>query len=493
MEAAGKNVSPDRSSAGHGRFIFAGLMILLAWAPVPLGSNRPWAWALLEMGAFSLLAAWLLGRPGPPAALRAARIPVLLLLLWLAATGLQAVPIPAGVLAAISPAGMGARQLAMAAPDPSWAPVSVDAGATVVELLKRAAYVAVFILTLALADRPGRLAAMAAVLATAGFAQAMYGLVNTLSGWEWLLVSPKEHYRGYVTGTFVNRNHFAGHMELTLPLALGLLMAGLPRLGYSPTWRIFARNAVTMLSGAWGRTLFFCIVMFAGLFLSASRGGVASFFAAIVSVYLVFFALRGAWTMEGKFAPVILLLAVIASGWLGLGRLPVRYESTDILSESRPKVWEDCLPMLRDYAVTGSGAGTFKSIYPLYQNKNTSPLFFDHAHNDYIESLAENGAPACALLLGMVAISLFRLTGGFFKRRDPLMRGIIFASLAGTISLLLHSMVDFNFQIPANAMYFYALLGMGLAACHVPSHARRGRDREGRPLRQEEPEGPPAA
>ena len=486
MAVTGPNVNPDRAGSGRGRVIFIGLLILLAWAPVPLGSNRPLAWAIAEIAALTLFAAWFAGWRGlpgaAPEALPAARTQIILLLLWLSATGLSAVPIPTGVLAILSPAGMGARQLVLAGPDQSWSPLSLDAGATVEEFLKRASYVAVFVLTLALVDRPGRLRTMAGVLVAVGFAEAMYGLVNTLSGLEWQLLGSKEYYRGYVTGTFVNRNHFAGHMELTLPLALGLLMAGFPRIGYSPTWRIFARNAVIMLSGAWGRTLFFCVVMFSGLFLSASRGGVASFFAATGAVYMVFFAMRGVWSMEGRFAPAILALAVIAASWLGLGRLPARYDTTDLLLENRPKVWEDCIPLMRDYALTGSGAGTFKSVYPLYQNKNTSALFFDHAHNDYIESLVENGAPVSALLLAAVALSLLRITAGFFKRRDPLMRGIIFASLAGTISILVHSIVDFNFQIPANAIYFYTLLAMGLAACHVPSQGRKGRDREGRPL-----------
>jgi O-antigen ligase len=439
----------------------------------------------METAAFAILAAWLLGqwsgRRAWPQALKIAKVPVILLLLWLGATGLQAVPLPGGLLGAVSPAGRGVYSM-ISGTATAWAPVSLDAGATMEEFLKRAAYAAIFILTLALVDRADRLRTLAAVLVAIGFAEALYGLVNTLSGMEMLWWSPKIYYRGAVTGTFVNRNHFAGHMELTLPLGLGLLMAGLPQLGYSPTWRIFVQNTLTLLLGAWGRMLLFCVVMFAALFLTASRGGVASLFAAMGLVYVVFFALRGLGVAEGKFAPAILALAVIAAAWMGLGQLPGRYGATDTLAEDRAKVWEDCIPIISDYAVAGSGAGTFKHIYPLYQNKNTSPLFYDHAHNDYIESLIENGVAAPALLLASVALSLRMIITSYARRRYGLMRGVIFASLVGTISMLIHSMADFNFQIPANAAYFYALLAMGIAAGVIPSGHGARRDKEGREI-----------
>jgi O-antigen ligase len=87
--------------------------------------------------------------------------------------------------------------------------------------------------------------------------------------------------------------------------------------------------------------------------------------------------------------------------------------------------------------------------------------FYDYTHNDYAQIAAETGVVGLGLMGLVVALSLAAALRAQWVRRDPLMRGMSFACIMGVTSLLIHSWVDFNLQIPANAVYFMVLLALG--------------------------------
>jgi O-antigen ligase len=113
--------------------------------------------------------------------------------------------------------------------------------------------------------------------------------------------------------------------------------------------------------------------------------------------------------------------------------------------------------LIKDYPLVGAGPGSWYIVFPRYRGSDLAN-FFDYAHNDYVQFLAESGAIGAALLGAIVAWSLGVALLAQFRRRDPLMRGISFAAIMGIASLLIHSSVDYNLQIPANAMLFMVLL-----------------------------------
>lgn len=88
----------------------------------------------------------------------------------------------------------------------------------------------------------------------------------------------------------------------------------------------------------------------------------------------------------------------------------------------------------------------------------------DHAHNDYLEVLAESGIIGGASLIGLAFGGLGYLFVLWMKRKDYFVRGIVFGCMAGIVSLLLHSFVDFNLHIPANALYFVVLFALGFTS-----------------------------
>ncbi len=118
------------------------------------------------------------------------------------------------------------------------------------------------------------------------------------------------------------------------------------------------------------------------------------------------------------------------------------------------------MDLIRSYPVFGSGPGTFYIVNPGYR-KEQATVLFDHAHNDYIEFASDSGLLGLGLLGVFVAMSLGAALLAQWRRRDPLMRGIAFASVMGVIAILIHSAVDFNLQIPANAVLFMVLLALG--------------------------------
>ena len=124
------------------------------------------------------------------------------------------------------------------------------------------------------------------------------------------------------------------------------------------------------------------------------------------------------------------------------------------------------LNLIKDYPLVGSGPGSWYVAFPRYRGGDLAN-FFDYAHNDYAQFTAESGTLGAVLLVAMVMWSLVAALRAQYRRRDPLMRGLSFASIMGVTAILIHSSVDFNLQIPANAMLFMVLLAFGWISLYL--------------------------
>ena len=93
--------------------------------------------------------------------------------------------------------------------------------------------------------------------------------------------------------------------------------------------------------------------------------------------------------------------------------------------------------------------------------------FYDYTHNDYAQFAAEAGLLGLAMMGLVVAMSLGAALRAQWVRHDPLMRGMAFASTMGITAILIHSWVDFNLQIPANALLFMVILALGWISLHL--------------------------
>lgn len=463
--AVKRKITPTRELPGH-RWLLRGYFLLLFCAPLPLGSNRPWAWGVMECWVFLLLTVWLIQRwlhqplknPFQDLAIRPFR-PAMVLWLLVALYPLwQTIPWPDTLLPLLSPTTTAVRQLVGITPQGST--ISLDPHLTLVEWLKGMAYLGIFWLTLVLPKTRKAIRQLTWVILASGMVQVSIHLLS-LDG------TPAQD----IHGSFVNRNHLAGFLELVLPVAIGLLRSTHQARGSMQGWQDHLHHGLHLISGLPGLFFGITLAMVITLFLTQSRGGNGSL---LLALFLVATLPRIRDPGEEKSSPpwvrigvIVLTVAFLVSNSVGLGSLTERYLDTNVQREGRLAVLMSATGIIQDYPLFGSGSGTFGFVYPRYQPEVLSQTLFDHAHNDHLEWITDRGLVGYGLVVIALLHCWWMMARAHHTRQDPLASALLYASLVGTLSLVLHGLTDFNFQIPANALYFMVILAMGLRGVHL--------------------------
>lgn len=434
---------------------------LLLALPLALGGNRDWIWPWFAAGVFALAAVAAcgvaLGRWSAGATLPRSR-GFLLLGAALLGAGLPHLG-PAGWIDGVAP---------------------VDPAASGRALLLQAGCATLALLLLWGCDSRRRLHGVALALFAGAVLQAAWGAAALLGGFAPDWFGDRPGASGVAHGTFVNRNHFAGHLALLGPLGAGLLLARL-----SPQraahWRESLRGIARALLGPGALLRVGLALVVVGLVLSHSRMGNIAFGVALAAGAT--FALA-AWrplprAMPWLFASVLLVDALLLGSWFGIERVAQRIGETTLEAAPGPGHDSDAerlvvstatFELWRAHPWLGVGPGGFRTAFPAVKPGSVA-LFYDHAHNDWAQALAERGLlgalPWAALMLGALA------AGGLAvrRRRDPLLRGIGLGAAMGLLAHGLHGFVDFNAQIPANAAACWALLALAIAALRLPRGA----------------------
>src|SRR5450755_4339321 len=263
------------------RFLFHAFLGLLLWMPLPFGSNVAWASSLMDAWVFLIAGLWLVQYYRGKVSLnqpfvRAWPVSACLLatLLW---TVVQALPLPASILGLLSP-----RALEIHSSTHSYPSLSLDVYATRQAVLQTLAYLLFFCLTLLLVNNERRIKRLALAIILGGVFQAAYGSLMTLSGLEYGFFIHKPG-GGVATGTFINRNHLAGYLEMCLATGVGLMLAELSSTS-ATGWRDSARRLLRTLLGNKARVRLALVVMVTGLVLTRSRMGNVAFFASLSGV-----------------------------------------------------------------------------------------------------------------------------------------------------------------------------------------------------------------
>jgi putative inorganic carbon (HCO3(-)) transporter len=455
------------------RGALAVFLALLVWAPFPLGSNRAWAWTILEAGlclaAALWVAGWLQRRHGSLAVVRAARPAFALLAAWLAYLALHWTPLPAGLVGILSPQAAAVHALAAPyAPQDAWITLSLDPNASFLFWLKSCAWAIAFFLTLALANTRERARLIALALVLSGLVQAVYGGLMHLSGTDLAIFGVRIPHSLQASGGFVNRNHLAGFLEITLALGIGLMVGSLRESGQR-SWRQFWRDMAQLLLSPKAPLRLVLVAMVIALVMTRSRMGNAAFFSSLliaggVALALSRHATRGTVIL---IASLIAIDILVVGAWFGVEKTIQRIEQTtvrDVEEREDPSVY--ALDMARDYPLFGAGPGSFHTAFTRYRGPDIR-AFYDHAHNDYAQFLVETGAIGAALAGSLPLTALALAVLALSRRRDPLARGFAFAVVMGVSSIAIHSTVDFNLQIPANALAFMVLLAYAWLALHL--------------------------
>jgi len=439
---------------------------------VPLGSNRPWAWGILESGIFGAGLLWLAGyarrETTLPSTVRAAWPAFALLAAWLAFLCVQWLPMPAAWVRVLSPQAAAVHAGADYLGADRLITLSVDPHASFVFWLKSCAYAIAFALTLLLVRGRRRLVWLCGAIVACGLVQAFYGSLMHLAKVDMEILGMPIQHAAQASGSYVNRNHLAGLLEMSLAVGIGLMIGQLedrPR----RSWRDFLHDTAVLLLSGKAMLRLVLVIMVVALVMTRSRMGNSAFFVSLLAAGAIGLALsRHAPRGTVLFIASLVAIDVALIGtWFGVEHTMQRITETTVQQvEERVEPGMDALKILEDYPLFGSGSGTFYTAYPRYRRPEINGQF-DHAHNDYMQFLAETGLIGAALMglfvLGSLACALLAQA----RRRDPLARGVAFSVTMGLIAIGMHSTVDFNLQIPANAFLFTLLLALGWLSLHL--------------------------
>jgi O-antigen ligase len=456
--------------------LLVGLLVLIGWLPIPLGSNRPWSWTLMHAATMALLGLWCVGyarrSTGVPEAIRENGLALLLLGLWVVYIGVQVLPMSGAILEVLSPnAYEHYATAAKAGFSPGFA-LSLDRGSSLAELQKISAYVALFFLTIALVTTRGRLRLALLALTLIGTLEALYGILAYLSKDHFGFWSPGIAANS-VSGSYVNSNHFAGLMEVTVPAGIALMLAE-SRASFARNWRGVVNSVTEFLLKPTGWLSFCVLIMCTALILSTSRGGIAALLFGTGFAVALAAMFRGRSAPEYRIVRWTLGLVIVGVGWLGAGGLVDKIGNVGLTS-NRQDLREVTMRIIEDFWLTGTGAGTFRWVFPIYKYEAFGSGYYEHAHNDFLELLSEQGIIGFAFAGVAITLLLGRIIVGYARRRDPLMSGALFFAVSGGTAMLAHGWVDFNFNIPANAAMFFVLLGLGAVSARLDSgRARAG-------------------
>jgi O-antigen ligase len=441
--------------------------------PVPLGSKHPWAISIAEVWGYILAGITVVHliryRQPLPEAFRTARIALILLSVNLGWILIQCIPLPLSWLQIVSPA---AAEL-YSQTGVSQAPISLDASTTFYQFQTAAFLLVFFCLTLYLINTKQRMKWLVYTVLISALIQVIYGSLMILTGVEhsfFITKSALSSHIGSSTGTFTNRDHLAGYLEMALALGVGLMLSMLSAKGSVHHWKRRIGQWLELLLGPKTRLRIMLILLCLGLVLTHSRGGNLGFFASLGVASLLFLLLarnKPRATAIFLISLVVLDIAIISS-WVGLSRVVSRLEQTTLQGENRDDVYLSTLPIIEDYPLTGVGVGNYFNIYPAYKPPQLHS-YWNHAHNDYLEIMTEQGIIGFSLLAGVVLCSLFFAVQTLRKRSNSFALGMSFASLMGIIAMLIHSSVDFNLQILANSSMFMLLLAIPFTCRHLRS------------------------
>ena len=459
-------VSAVESAPAGERALFFLFLLALIWAPLPFGSNHLWSWSFLEAWVLLIALAWLLlfvaGKVKTTRTFRRAWPALALFVGVFVLAQFQLMPLPATVLAQLSPAAAEIHAATQSANT-----MTLDPAATRAASLKTLTYGTLFALTLLLVDSRARLRSLALVLVFSGVFQAAYGGLMTLSGLEYGFFVAKEHGTGVVTGTFVNANHLAGFLEMCLGVGVGLMLANMSTRP-AANMRESLRRILSSILGNQGPLRLSLVVMVIGIVLSRSRMGNVAFFSSLFVAGSLYVILSKRFSLGTLifFGSVVLIDILIIGNYFGIDRVAaeiqqgLRLDTSIAVRDYRLTVSEDTLRIVGDYPLTGTGAGSFASVYPMYDDGDTGFLFWKHAHNDYLQFAAEFGLTGFLLLGSIVLLSVWMAISAQVHRRDQMLRGLACGTLMAIVAMLIHTAVDFNLQIPANAATFVVILAM---------------------------------
>lgn len=456
------------------RILYAFYLLVLAWAPIPLGSNRVWAWSLLETAVYLLVVSigvitLIGGRPFvSQSILKRNRWIIGFFGAHLAYLLVQCLPMPIEWLAQINPVKASWFNYPSLVSEPVYASLSASNHHSMVEFYKQLAYVLMLGMTLCLVDSKKRLFTTVSVIIGVSLLEAVYGISARLMGDSFGLWRPTDG--NLAGGTFVNKNHFAANLSLSIGLSIGLCLYFL-RVFDSFSSRgnlrgLFLRISNLVLTPI-GFTFGALLVLTSGMLLSQSRGALVALCLTVMAFLAVGMMLHGRKSGAGRIVPYIFLISLFASFWLGIGNVFSTFADVLTADTSRWTHWKQTWTMFSQHWFAGVGNGAYQYVFTQFKGGDYTHYLIDYAHNDHLQIFAEQGLVGATLWYAALLLCCFRLLCAYRTQvGSQRYQCVLLGCLISLGAFFLHGLVDFNFHIPANALWFYTILGLGISLSH---------------------------
>ena len=447
------------------RFAFLMVCLAIILSALAYGTVHYWALALFFLGGVTILSLWLIDGWNL-GTLRISRNVLQLPLLAMFLLGLfQLLPLR-------HPEDVGTHKI------PLVSSLSFDPYSTRFILVQIVALAIYFAAVLVFTDTPKRLRLLVRTISVFGFFLAIFGLTQSFTSPDkiyWVRELPQSQ----AFGPFINRHHFAGYMELTLALPLGLVFTG----AIEKEKRFIYLFAAGLMAVA--------------LIMTNSRGGIISLVAELVFLVATMGfrrhrhkkrheerppRIRSAAIKAGLALALIVALfggVVLLGGEDALTRI-VGTVNTDDPTTGRAHFWSVTVDIIKNHPWIGTGLGAFGVVYTGYDSRN-GLYRLEQAHNDYLQILSDGGI--IGFLIGLFfVVNLFRM--GFNRRdsRDDFRRGVATGAMAGCFAVLVHSFFDFTLHTPANALLFLVLAALATMNGRVEDVQSRRKKRSRRSL-----------
>jgi len=340
---------------------------------------------------------------------------------------------------------------------PSLSPLtSLDPSQTEIALIKGISFCLFMVNLACLVNTQSRIKTICWTIILSGLFQALYAIFLQYSGWKTSLFGFNINERA--TGSFVYWNHLANYLLLCLSIAIGYLIGSLTGVVSTSRRDKFATMIEVLLSPKW--IIRICIIiMVVALIMTRSRMGNSAFFISLLvsSLIALIVMKRPPNTLKWLIASLIILDLVIVGTYFGVEKVKERLQSTSFQAETRDDVVRDAIPYVKNSWVTGSGAGSFYSTFLQYQSTEYQ-AFYDHAHNEYVQFIAEYGLLPSLLLFAVLlyviwfALKTMRLSKSNFNQ------GLALATLMACFGMIMHSSVDFVLQNYAISLLLITIL-----------------------------------
>ncbi|MCR4395225.1 MAG: O-antigen ligase family protein [Candidatus Saccharicenans sp.] len=460
--------------------VFISICLLVWLLPLPFGGNIEWAVLGLEVTIWLLFLAYLIdlrSRRWSTAETTGREKSVYRPVIWLVCLFylvalLQLVPAPASLVRVLSPAAWSWRQSllgsALFSPDRfKYFTFSLSPWASSYELLKYLSYGAFVLLLVLVLNNRARIKALALVLISAGVFQSLYGLSEFFGGTNRIFTWVNRYYSGSAFGTFVNRDHYSAFLEMVFPLSLGYFLVRSEYFSLRPglTWR---QKIVRFGQEQVQKSLLFVLPPLAiglGLFFSRCRSGIIIFIVVffLTLILLSVSSVAGQRKTEKTLVRVVVLLVLLGVVLIGLEPVLERFTQGGFFDRNRLLFYDYTLNLISDYPLLGCGLGTYVQAINPYLQKDFN-VILSHAHNDYLEMLAEAGLIGGGALVVAAWLAFGLALKRWLRCQDPLAKGIGLGALMGIFSVLFHSLSDFSLRMPGNALLFLSLLVLAARA-----------------------------